>query len=92
MAELKILAWNIWMMPGLSFQSPSNAARAAAIGDQLKDLDFDIVCFIKAFDAPARSELRHKLGKRYPHRYGPLNFDGSKIGRASCRERVFVGV
>jgi len=77
MAELKILAWNIWMMPGLSFQSPSNAARAAAIGDQLKDLDFDIVCFIKAFDAPARSELRHKLGKRYPHRYGPLNFDGS---------------
>jgi endonuclease/exonuclease/phosphatase family metal-dependent hydrolase len=77
MPTLKILAWNIWMMPAWTFQSPSNVPRARAICEELAKLDFDIVCFIKAFDASARRELRDKLGALYPHRYGPLNFNGS---------------
>jgi len=77
MPQLKVLTWNIWMVPGWTGQSPKNAARARAIGEELAKLDFDVLCFIKAFDAPARAALRDELGARYPHRYGPLNFNGS---------------
>jgi len=76
MTTLKILTWNIWMMPWWVFSSPSNEARARAIGEELAKLDFDILCLIKAFDAPARDELREKLGSRYRFRYGPLNDSG----------------
>jgi endonuclease/exonuclease/phosphatase family metal-dependent hydrolase len=79
MAQLKILAWNIWMMPSWTRASPKNEARARAIGEELAKLDFDIIVFIKAFDATARRALRDKLGARFPHRYGPLNFQGSVL-------------
>jgi len=29
--RLKIVAWNIFMMPSFAFQSPSNSARARAL-------------------------------------------------------------
>jgi endonuclease/exonuclease/phosphatase family metal-dependent hydrolase len=77
MPQLKILTWNIWMMPSWAHQSPKNEARARAIGQELAKLDFDIIVFIKAFDAAARGVLRDELGARFPHRYGPLSFNGS---------------
>lgn len=77
MAKLKILTWNIWMMPSVVRQSPRNRERAAAIALELKQRDFDIVCFVKAFDAGAREILRNGLGERYPHRYGPVNSTGA---------------
>ena len=45
MARLKILSWNIWMMPPLIRQSPKNEARAKAIADELAKRDFDIIVF-----------------------------------------------
>lgn len=79
MPQLKILAWNIWMMPPWVRESPANTARARAIGEELSKLDFDIIVFVKAFDASARAALRDELGARFPHRAGPLNFSGLKL-------------
>lgn len=72
MAKLKILTWNIWMMPSWLHLSPNNDARARAIAEELSKLDFDIIVFEKAFDGSARQILRDGL-KKYPHAYGPLN-------------------
>ena len=74
-ARLKIMTWNVFMMPPWTFQSPSNPARARAIARELSKLDYDIVCFEKAFDPKARQIFRELLGSRYPHRYGPANGD-----------------
>jgi endonuclease/exonuclease/phosphatase family metal-dependent hydrolase len=70
--RLKILTWNIWMMPGFTFQSPQNRRRAAAIADELLKQDFDIICFEKAFDSHARDVLLKAMGKEYKA-YGPAN-------------------
>jgi hypothetical protein len=72
-ARLKILTWNMWMMPWFTFQSPHNKARAAAIAAELLQQDFDILCLEKSFDGGARSVLTKALSARYPYRYGPAN-------------------
>lgn len=82
MAKLKILTWNIWMMPSLPLVkalSPKNEARAAAIAAELSKRDFDIIVFEKAFDGAAREVLRNNLGQTYKYRYGPLNDDPGKL-------------
>jgi endonuclease/exonuclease/phosphatase family metal-dependent hydrolase len=71
--RLKILTWNIWMMPSWTFQSPRNKKRARAIAAELLKLDFDILCLEKAFSRGARKVLAHALASRYPYRYGPAN-------------------
>jgi endonuclease/exonuclease/phosphatase family metal-dependent hydrolase len=76
---LKILTWNIWLMPRWLSASPKNLARAAAIADELLARDYDIVCLEKVFDDGARTALTKTLGARYPHRYGPLNRSGSPL-------------
>jgi hypothetical protein len=68
-ALLKILSWNIWMMPGFTFQSPDNKRRAGVIA-ALK-LDLDILCLEKVFDGGAHKVLSKALNARYP--YGPAN-------------------
>src|SRR2546423_197014 len=71
--RLKILTWNIWMMPWFTFQSPRNQKRAHAIAEEILKLDFDILCLEKALDGGARGVLSKTLGGRYPYRYGPAN-------------------
>ena len=71
--RLKILTWNMWMMPWFTFQSPRNRQRSAAIADELLKQDFDILCLEKSFDGGARDVLTKALGARYPYRYGPAN-------------------
>ena len=83
-STVKILTWNIFMMPSWIHQSPDNDERAAAIGAELLAHDFDILCFQKAFDRSARSVLENALGVRYPHRFGPAN--------NSCSLRINSGV
>ena len=78
---LKILTWNIWMMPSIriwkiniyTLESPKNEKRAAAVADELLAKDFDILCLEKVFDGEAREVLANKLASRYPFQYGPLN-------------------
>src|SRR5690242_1020793 len=76
MARLKILSWNIWMMPQWIDESPKNEARASAIATELLRFDFDLIVFVKAFDGAARNILQKSMNARYPYHYGPL-IDGS---------------
>jgi endonuclease/exonuclease/phosphatase family metal-dependent hydrolase len=70
---VRVLTWNIWMMPPLTFQSPSNVLRAAAIAEVLDRQDADIICLEKAFDGRARRVIRERLKRHYPFAYGPAN-------------------
>jgi endonuclease/exonuclease/phosphatase family metal-dependent hydrolase len=76
---VKILSWNIWMMPPYTGESPRNEARAASIAIELRRRDFDIIVFQKAFDGAARKIFRHSMSDVYPHQYGPLNDDSLKL-------------
>ena len=69
---LKILTWNIYMLP---FCSPVNGnnRRARGIAQELSKSDFDILVFEEAFDFGARKILRAKLVNTFPYIYGPAN-------------------
>lgn len=75
-AVLKILTWNIWMMPPWTFQSPRNDRRAEAVAAELLALDYDILCLEKVFDSGARRVLETAMAERYPFQYGPANCGG----------------
>ena len=74
---LRILTWNVWLMPDYIFQSPQNGKRAGVIGSDLLKLNYDIICFEKAFSTSGRRALARSLAKRYPYRYGPANSGSS---------------
>ena len=70
--SLKILSWNIYMLPYLSLFN-GNGRRAEAIGKQLMDSDYQIVVFQEAFSSKCRHILQKKLAQKYPYQYGPVN-------------------
>jgi endonuclease/exonuclease/phosphatase family metal-dependent hydrolase len=72
-AVLRILTWNIFMMPAWIHESPRNEPRGAAIGATLREQDLDVICLQKAFDRGARDSLARALGGDYAYRYGPIN-------------------
>jgi endonuclease/exonuclease/phosphatase family metal-dependent hydrolase len=80
MRQLRLLTWNIWMMPGWTHQSPANVKRAAAIAAELARLDFDILCLEKAFDGEAREVIEAALMPLGYRAHGPANLEpGIKI-------------
>ncbi|MDP4202071.1 MAG: sphingomyelin phosphodiesterase [Bacteroidota bacterium] len=70
--QLKILSWNIYMLPYVSWFN-HNGHRARAIGKQLQDSDFQIVVFQEAFSIKCRRIIRKMLAEKYPYQYGPAN-------------------
>ncbi len=70
--ELKILTWNIYMLPHCSWIH-GNCNRARAIAEKLKLSHYDIIVFEEAFDYKARKILRRQLQDSYPFIYGPAN-------------------
>lgn len=70
--KFKILSWNIFMLPVLS-RFNGNGKRAAIIGEQLRDSDFQILVFQEAFAGNCRRILRKELSSKYPYEYGPIN-------------------
>lgn len=70
--ELKILNWNIYMLPYCNIINRNNK-RAHAIADKLITLDYDIIVFQEAFDNNPRQIIRDKLKHLYPYIYGPAN-------------------
>ena len=70
--QLKILTWNIYMLPYCSLVH-GNCKRARMIADQLSGSDYDIIVFQEAFNLRARSILRRKLKQSFPNMYGPAN-------------------
>lgn len=71
-AELKILSWNIYMLPFLSWFN-GNGRRAEVIGQKLVDSDYNIIVFQEAFSLKCRRILRKYLTETYPYQYGPTN-------------------
>jgi len=70
--ELKILTWNIYMLPFCS-ELHQNCKRAASIAQRITGYNNDIIVFEEAFDYKARKILRSQLKLEYPFIYGPAN-------------------
>jgi hypothetical protein len=63
--EMKILSWNIFMLPHLDFKN-SNRLRAAAIAKELNRSDYSIIVFQEAFDRKSRNIIREVLQENFP--------------------------
>ncbi|HEX2934519.1 MAG TPA: sphingomyelin phosphodiesterase [Bacteroidales bacterium] len=70
--ELKILNWNIYMLPYCNLINRNNK-RARAIAEKLLTMKYDIIVFQEAFDQIPRQIIRKKLQHMYPYIYGPAN-------------------
>ena len=70
--HLKILSWNIGMLPGLDLFKDKDD-RPQAIAKALRDKDYDIIVFQEAFTFYARNIIGRSLHNQYPYVYGPLN-------------------
>ena len=71
-ASLKILSWNIGMLPVLDMFKEKDE-RAQAIGNALSCKDYDIIVFQEAFSFYARKVIGKALCDQYPYVYGPVN-------------------
>jgi endonuclease/exonuclease/phosphatase family metal-dependent hydrolase len=71
--DLKILTWNIYMLPHCSYFH-NNCKRARFIATILESSDYDIVLFEEAFDRRPRNILKKQLRSIFPYIYGPANF------------------
>ncbi len=76
--DLKILSWNIYLLPGIA-PVAGRTVRAAAIADTISKLDYDIIVFQEAFHKKAVKAMREKLKSTYPFMYGPYNQPKSKV-------------
>lgn len=80
--ELKILTWNIYMLPFCS-EIHQNCKRAASIAQKISGFNKDIIVFQEAFDHRARKILRSQLKLEYPFMYGPANDSGLSFKTSS---------
>ncbi len=71
--RLKILSWNIGMLPVLDLFTEKDEKRAEAVATALFSCDYDIIVLEEAFSSFARSVIRHKMQHLYPYAYGPAN-------------------
>lgn len=70
--ELKILSWNIYMLPYISLFN-NNGERARVIANTLQSSDYQVIVFQEAFSSKCRTILAKSLAKEYPYQYGPVN-------------------
>ena len=70
--NLRILSWNIYMLPYLSWFN-GNGHRARIIGEELTNSDYQIIVFQEAFSSKCRRIIKKILSKQYPYQYGPSN-------------------
>lgn len=68
--SLKLLSWNIYMLPP-AIKFTGKRKRAHAIGEKLQHGDYDVIVFQEAFHAGARRIIKNKLKDMYPYRIGP---------------------
>lgn len=72
--ELRILSWNIKMLPRLVKRvRVGPVKRSRIIPQQIINDSIDIVVFQEAFDVRARLILKRRLRDDYPYREGPAN-------------------
>ena len=73
--ELKILSWNIYMLPYLSLFN-NNFQRAKVIADKLNVSDYHVIVFQEAFSSKCRRILAENMSQSYPYQYGQANKNG----------------
>jgi endonuclease/exonuclease/phosphatase family metal-dependent hydrolase len=73
--NLKILSWNIYMLPRIVVQKHKRG-RAYAIVEELKKSEFDIIVFQEAFFPASREIIKNGLREIFPFDYGPANNEG----------------
>jgi endonuclease/exonuclease/phosphatase family metal-dependent hydrolase len=69
--KIKLLSWNIYMIPGII--GNGNCRRGEAIGNILASSDYDVIVFQEAFCPWARKKIRQALSERFPYQAGPAN-------------------
>lgn len=69
--KLKILSWNIYMLP--SILGKGTASRAGAIGKLLASCDYDVIVFQEAFDGTSRKIISQLLQPAFSFQAGPAN-------------------
>ena len=62
--KIKILSWNIYMLPG--WLGHGNIPRAEAIGRLLASSDYDVIVFQEAFHKKARKTINRSLQPVFP--------------------------
>lgn len=78
--ELRILSWNIQMLPRLLLKiSRGPIRRARLISQHIIDDNIDIIVFQEAFDQRARRILKRGLRDIYPYKIGPANRAGFRL-------------
>ncbi len=75
--SLKILSWNIYMLPISAMRGKNFKERSVAITEVVKNLDYDILVFQEAFRNHSRKIIQSRLQSIYPYNYGPANEKGS---------------
>jgi sphingomyelin phosphodiesterase len=70
--ELKVLSWNIYMLPPFAYMT-NKRARGKAIGDYLNTSDYDIAILQEAFKHGARRMIKRRTKASFPYRKGPAN-------------------
>ena len=71
--KIKILSWNIYMLPHFVATHSDKKSRARAIGEILMKSDFDVIFFQEAFHSTARNEILTHLQTEFPYQAGPAN-------------------
>ncbi len=75
-SSLKILSWNIYMLPTKTFMFTGQTKRATVIVDSLKNSDYDVIIFQEAFHKKALQILSTGLQESFPYQIGPANKGG----------------
>ena len=69
--KIKVLSWNIYMLPG--FLGTGKLSRAEAIGRLLAVSDYDVIVFQEAFHGNSRNIISRQLQPAFPFQAGPAN-------------------
>lgn len=70
---LKVLTWNVYMLPSMIYPKTFKKARAHEIVKMPGTKNYDIVVLQETFHKSARKIISRGLKKVYPYQYGPLN-------------------
>lgn len=70
---LRILSWNIYMLPAYIFETEYKYKRALGIAEEIKKLNYHIIVFQEAFHKVTRATIARELLDLYPYQYGPHN-------------------
>jgi len=71
--ELKILSWNIHMLPYCVYYKTKKNKRCQGIVTELQQRDYNILVLQEAFKLRSRRKIYKGLKEKYPYRYGPAN-------------------